>query len=331
MRKSATLSTIAWMDWSGIERNDFVAITLDRLERQVERAAIGLKFWKDLGLSIRDRHGALLSVDDERLAPIFDKAAELGIPVMFHTADPAAFFLPIDSANERYEELAAHPDWSFFGSQRSKRELLDQRDRVFSRHPDTTFVAAHVAESGEDLGRVASMLEIHPNVKGFYLGAKPRKRSTQIVKLYVLKDVAFLQSLIDGAGIWAVNERSARVQPVVHPILIPAGRGLNKFLNIARSRAIQCFDFQAAIDADIDIGLDHGNNRRRLPGLGNAIGLAHKEIDFVAVPGRAPVQHLDRSFHRIGRIACFPLFGLLDIVDFINDAVDSCPGLCYCS
>ena len=44
MRKSATLSTIAWMDWSGIERNDFVAITLDRLERQVERAAIGLKF-----------------------------------------------------------------------------------------------------------------------------------------------------------------------------------------------------------------------------------------------------------------------------------------------
>ncbi len=92
MRKSATLSTIAWMDWSGIERNDFVAITLDRLERQVERAAIGLKFWKDLGLSVRDRSGMLLRVDDERLAPFFDKAAELGVPVMFHTADPAAFF-----------------------------------------------------------------------------------------------------------------------------------------------------------------------------------------------------------------------------------------------
>jgi predicted TIM-barrel fold metal-dependent hydrolase len=161
---SSRFSTIAWMDWSGIERDDFVAVTFDRLERQVERGAVGLKFWKDLGLSIRDRHGALLSVDDERLAPIFDKAAELGIPVMFHTADPAAFFLPIDSANERYEELAAHPDWSFFGSQYSKQELLDQRDRVFTRHPDTIFVAAHVAESGEDLDRVGSMLETHPNV-----------------------------------------------------------------------------------------------------------------------------------------------------------------------
>ena len=49
MRKHATLSKIAWMDWLGIERNDFVAITLDRLERQEERGAIGLKFWKELG------------------------------------------------------------------------------------------------------------------------------------------------------------------------------------------------------------------------------------------------------------------------------------------
>ena len=157
-------STIAWMDWSGLDRDDFIPLTLDRLERQVQRGAVGLKFWKDLGLTVRDRSGNLLRVDDERLAPIFDKAAELGVPVMFHTADPSAFFLPIDSTNERYEELAAHPDWSFHGAQFSKSELLDQRDRVFARHPNTTFVAAHVAESGEDLARVASLLESRPNI-----------------------------------------------------------------------------------------------------------------------------------------------------------------------
>jgi predicted TIM-barrel fold metal-dependent hydrolase len=161
---ASRFSTIAWMDWSGIERDDFIPITLDRIERQVEHGAIGLKFWKDLGLSVRDRSGALLRVDDERLAPIFEKAAELNIPVMFHTADPAAFFLPIDPTNERYEELAAHPDWSFYGAQYSKRELLDQRDRVFARHPRTKFVAAHVAESAEDLSRVKSLLETYPNV-----------------------------------------------------------------------------------------------------------------------------------------------------------------------
>lgn len=157
-------ATIGWMDWSDVVEPDFVARTLQRLEVLVERGAVGIKFWKDLGLSVRDARGELLRVDDEQLAPVFDKAAELGIPVMFHTGDPDAFFLPIDPQNERYEELAAHPDWGFHGSQYSKQELLDQRDRVIARHPKTTFVAAHVAESGENLARANRLLETYANV-----------------------------------------------------------------------------------------------------------------------------------------------------------------------
>jgi predicted TIM-barrel fold metal-dependent hydrolase len=157
-------ATIGWMDWSDVERDNFIKVTLDRLERLVEHGAKGIKFWKNLGLSVRDRKGDLLRVDDERLAPIFDKAAELGIPVMFHIADPDAFFLPIDARNERYEELAAHPDWGFHGSHYSKKDLLDQRDRVIARHPKTTFVAAHVAECGENLARVTQLLDKYPNV-----------------------------------------------------------------------------------------------------------------------------------------------------------------------
>jgi len=157
-------STIGWMDWSGVTQPNFVQDTLQALEQLVNRGAKGIKFWKDLGLTVRDAGGELLRIDDDRLAPIFDKAAELGIPVMFHTADPDAFFLPLDEHNERYEELAAHPDWSFHGSHFSKSELLDQRDRVIARHPKTTFVAAHVAECGENLARVTSLLERFPNV-----------------------------------------------------------------------------------------------------------------------------------------------------------------------
>jgi hypothetical protein len=157
-------ATIGWMDWSGVERSDFTQVSIDRLERLVEHGACGIKFWKDLGLSVRDGSGALLRVDDERLAPIFDKAAELKIPVMFHTADPHAFFTPIDRFNERYEELAAHPDWSFYGSPVSKASLLERRDNVIARHPATTFVCAHLAESSEDLGYVAKLLDRNPNL-----------------------------------------------------------------------------------------------------------------------------------------------------------------------
>jgi predicted TIM-barrel fold metal-dependent hydrolase len=157
-------ATIGWMDWSGVERSDFAQLSLGRLERLVEHGACGIKFWKDLGLTVGDGNGALLRVDDERLAPIFDKAAELKIPVVFHIGDPDAFFDPIDRHNERYEELEAHPDWSFYGLRLSKASLLEQRDRVIARHPKTTFVAAHLAESSEDLSHVATLLERHANL-----------------------------------------------------------------------------------------------------------------------------------------------------------------------
>jgi len=161
---SGRVSTIGWMDWTGIDRPDFFSKAVEYLERQVDRGAIGFKLWKDLGLTLRDARGELVRVDDERLDPLFDKARELDVPIMFHTADPAAFFEPLDRFNERYEELAAHPDWSFHGAQYGKRELLEQRNCVFARHPRTRFIGAHMGESPEDLGFAAAMLDRFSNV-----------------------------------------------------------------------------------------------------------------------------------------------------------------------
>jgi len=47
-------STIGWMDWSGVEQADFGKVSCERLERMVEHGACGIKFWKDLGLSVRE-------------------------------------------------------------------------------------------------------------------------------------------------------------------------------------------------------------------------------------------------------------------------------------
>jgi predicted TIM-barrel fold metal-dependent hydrolase len=157
-------ATIGWMEWSDLHAPDFIARSLARLEQLAAHGAVGIKFWKDFGLLLRDPSGELVRIDDERFAPLFDKARELGLAVMFHTADPDAFFLPIDATNERYEELAAHPEWGVQFATIAKSELLDQRDRVFARHPGTQFVAAHVGECGEYLPRVEQTLRSYPNI-----------------------------------------------------------------------------------------------------------------------------------------------------------------------
>lgn len=130
----------------------------------VAEGAQGLKLWKDLGLTLRDGTGNLVRVNDPRLDPLMSKAGELGLPVMVHAADPVAFFDPLDAANERYEELLAHPDWHVHGSPFPpfRRIIGDLRDLV-RRHPKTIFIGAHVGGHAENLDDVGGMLRECPN------------------------------------------------------------------------------------------------------------------------------------------------------------------------
>ena len=147
------------------QRPDFgrrMALALADAKR---RGASGLKVFKQLGLGYRNPDESLVKIDDPRWDPIWTACGELGLPVIIHTGDPAAFFRPIDERNERWEELRRHPEWSFYGPQWPPRdELLAARNRVIARHPKTTFIGAHVANNSEDLAAVCEWLERYPNL-----------------------------------------------------------------------------------------------------------------------------------------------------------------------
>ncbi|HEY6766013.1 MAG TPA: amidohydrolase family protein [Candidatus Sulfotelmatobacter sp.] len=153
------------IDWSKIDDPDFSRKMVAQLDDAVARGARGLKQLKDLGLTVHDKSGKLIAVDDPRIDPVWEECGKLGIPVSIHTSDPEAFFHPNDNTNERYEELTEHPDWSFYGSRfPTKEALLAARDRMFARHPHTTFVALHMANWPENLDYVAHLLDTLPNV-----------------------------------------------------------------------------------------------------------------------------------------------------------------------
>jgi len=160
-----TMSDFAqWGDPVLIKEHNFADLAIQHLEEDVEKGACGLKLTKELGLFFKDASGAHIPVDDERLSPIFERAGEMGLPVLIHVSDPVAFFLPIDANNEHYPTLQEFPGWSFHGSHFSKWELLGQRDRLVARHPKTTFILPHVANNPEDLDYVANLLDTYPNV-----------------------------------------------------------------------------------------------------------------------------------------------------------------------
>jgi predicted TIM-barrel fold metal-dependent hydrolase len=169
------------IDWSRIDDPNFSQEMAQQIEDGVRRGARGLKILKDFGLGVREKTGKLLVIDDPRLDPIWEECGRLGIPVAIHTGDPEAFFHPVDGKNERYEELIEHPDWSFYGPRYPSLEsLLEARNRVFAKHPNTTFISLHMGWP-ENLDWVEQMLKRYPNVYAEFgareaeLGRQPRR------------------------------------------------------------------------------------------------------------------------------------------------------------
>ncbi len=158
------LVIFANIDFSRIDEPGFGSAAVAMLERAKARGAAGVKIFKSLGLTIKDRSGRIVPIDDARIDPIWDACGRLGLPVLIHSADPVAFFQPIDARNERWLQLKRHPDWSFHGPAFPARdEVLAQRDRVIARHPRTTFIGAHFGDNAEDLAALSQRLERMPN------------------------------------------------------------------------------------------------------------------------------------------------------------------------
>jgi predicted TIM-barrel fold metal-dependent hydrolase len=143
------------------------------VERQVawlheakRMGARGLKIFKTLGLWVHDPAGNRVAVDDPRLDPIFAAAGELGMPVAIHVGDPKAFFEPVTRDNERYQELALNPGWSFADRGRYPpwETLFQEFQNLVARHPRTTFIGVHFGNDPEEPARVAALMDRLPNL-----------------------------------------------------------------------------------------------------------------------------------------------------------------------
>lgn len=150
------------LNWehTALDRFDLIASDLEAIAKMGAR---GIKIWKNLGLEVRRADGSLLRLDDPALDPVWDVCRRYRLLVGIHTADPPAFFLPPDSKNERIIELMRRPEWSFTNGP-GFDELIEQRDRLFKRRRDVTFIAQHFGELAHDLNRAARLLDENPNV-----------------------------------------------------------------------------------------------------------------------------------------------------------------------
>jgi len=169
------------INFNGIGNNDWTASAVKQLEEDVKHGANGLKIFKSLGFSVKDNSGKLVRIDDSRLDPIWDKCAELKIPVLIHSADPKPFWFPEDKYNERWLEIATHPERKRSDTDPAPWDtLIQEQHNVFRKHPNTIFIAAHFGWYANDLATLGKLLDSLPNVYTEFgaviaeLGRQPR-------------------------------------------------------------------------------------------------------------------------------------------------------------
>jgi uncharacterized protein len=148
-----------------IDEPDWAVETIKQIEYDVKHGAKGLKIYKSQGMSNLDKAGNRIRIDDPRIDPIWAKCGELGIPVLIHSADPKPFWSPHDNQNERWLELKLRP--------RRKRDadnpapweqIIAEQHHIFKKHPNTTFIAAHLGWFGNDLQKLGESLDEMPNM-----------------------------------------------------------------------------------------------------------------------------------------------------------------------
>ncbi len=160
--------TLAWastFDARGFEEPDFTRRTITRLRQSFDDHAIGVKIWKNIGMSIKAKSGAYLLPDHPALLPVYEAIEHADRTLVAHLAEPDGAWLPLDAKNPELSYYSSNPQWHFFGKAGApvKDDILNARDRVLARYPKLRVVGCHLGSNEDDLNRLARRFDTYPN------------------------------------------------------------------------------------------------------------------------------------------------------------------------
>ncbi len=135
----------------------------------VAQGAVGVKMWKNIGMTLRDPDGRYVMPDDARFAPVLAYIDRHHLVLLGHQAEPLNCWLApekmtVRSDREYFEE---HPQYYMYRHPEmpSHASILAARDRMLQARPGLKFDAVHLASLEWDVDQVADFLKRFPGAR----------------------------------------------------------------------------------------------------------------------------------------------------------------------
>ncbi len=151
----------------GWDDSQWAEKTIEHLDSTFRNDAMGVKFWKNIGMKFRDKSGNLVMVDDPGFDPIFKFIIKRGKAVIHHVGEPKNCWLPKEemTVNNDKEYFTTHPQYYMYihPEMPSYEDQISSRDRMLEKNPGLRYMGAHLASLEWNVDTLAAFLDRFPN------------------------------------------------------------------------------------------------------------------------------------------------------------------------
>jgi hypothetical protein len=155
-------------DTAGWGTEEWSKKIINQLESDISAGAIAVKIWKNIGMTVRDRSGRFIMIDDPGIDPVINFIKSKNIPVTGHLGEPRNCWLPLAemtvSSDSNY--FAQNPQYHMFlhPEDPSYEDQIAARDNFLKRNPDMTFIGCHLGSLEWNVDSLALRLDRYPNM-----------------------------------------------------------------------------------------------------------------------------------------------------------------------
>jgi hypothetical protein len=157
-----------FFDTAGFGTEAWSKKVISGLGKSISGGAVSVKIWKNIGMSVRDKNGKFIMVDDPAIKPVIDFIISRKLPITGHLGEPRNCWLPLNemtvssdssyfAENPRYH-MFLHPEYPSYEDQ------INARDHLLELHPDLMFIGCHLGSLEWSVDELAKRLDKFPNM-----------------------------------------------------------------------------------------------------------------------------------------------------------------------